>query len=213
MRRWTSLVICIAAFASPAGAQRTYTAFASGAVAEHSVRMDGAVERVGGGVWGAGIDVSMGDWLAFRGSLAGGNLSARTPDAERRSLTEGGFAVILTPDDWFSLDATTIVRTLETTLATQRWVELRTGGELGVYIIEGVVRSTVRVSISPAVSVSGHSSPDLALGVGTGLEFRSGRLRANLEYALDRYDFPVEGGDRRLEQRSVLTVRAAWRVR
>ena len=213
MRRLIVAAAWIAALASTADAQRTYTTFASGSVVEQRVRLDSEVERVGGGVWGAGVDVSMSDWLSLRGSIAGGNLSARTLDAERRSLTESELAVILTPDDWIALDATAVVRTMQTTLATQRWVELRTGGALGMDIIEGMVRGTVRLSISPAVSVSGHPSPDLALGVGTGLEFTSGRLRTNLDYGLDRYDFPAEGGERRLEQLSALTVRVSWRVR
>ena len=38
----------------------------------------------------------------------------------------------------------------------------------------------MRLSISPWVSVSGHPSPDLALGAGTGLQYNSGRLSKQL---------------------------------
>ena len=105
------------------------------------------------------------------------------------------------------------MRTMHTSIATQRWIELRTGAELGADIIDGVLRGTVQLSIAPSVSVSGHPGPDLAIGGGTGLQYSAGRLLASLGYTFDRYDFPAEGGSARLEQRSVLTAGIGWRVR
>jgi hypothetical protein len=214
----TTLRLVVAAvslvlFATRASAQHDITPFATGAIIEHRVRAFGEVDRVAGAVWGAGAAVSMSDWLSLRGRLASGNLSARTPSAETRSLSEGEITVILTPDRWIALDAGMSVRTMTTTLASQRWIELRTGGEVGLDIIDGLVRGTIRLSIAPSVSVSGQPSPDLALGGGTGLDYVDGRLSASLRYALDRYDFPAAGGSRRLEQRSMLLARVGWRVR
>jgi hypothetical protein len=202
------------AFASlPAGAQRSITPFATGAVVEHRVRLDGEVERVAGAVWGAGAAVAMNDWLSFRARLASGTLSARTSDAESRSLTEGEATVILVPDRWISLDAGIGVRTMQTSLARQRWIELRTGAELGIDIIDGSLRGVVQLSLAPSVSVSGQRAPNLAIGAGTGLEYSAGRLQASLGYTLDRYDFPADASSARLEQRSVVTARVGWRVR
>jgi len=212
-RRCLTGAIVAALLASPAAAQRSVVPFATGAIVEQRVRLAGEVERVGGMLLGAGVTVVMNDWLSLSGKLASGTLSARTTGAESRSLAEGAVTVILVPDHWIALDAGTVVRTMQTSLATQRWIELRTGAELGLDIIDDVLRGTVHLSIAPSVSVSGHRSPDLALGAGTGLEYSAGRLRASLGYALERYDFPSEGGSARLEQRSVLTARVGWRVR
>jgi hypothetical protein len=208
-----AIAVAVALFARPAAAQHDIVTFATGAIAEQRIRLDGDVERVGGAVWGAGASVALNDWLSVRGRLASGTLSARTTGAERRSLAEGEAVLVLVPDRWITLDAGTVVRTLETSLARQRWIELRTGLGLGLDIIDNYLRGTVQVSIAPFVSVSDHPAPDLALGGGTGLEYTSGRLLASLAYTFDRYDFPAEGGSSRLEQRSVLTARVGWRVR
>ncbi len=210
---WLGPALALMVVAPRADAQRAITPFATGAIVEQRVRLDGEIERVAGGLWGAGATVVMNDWLSLRGRLASGTLSGRTVGAESRSMAEGELLVILIPDRWISLDAGALVRTMETSLARQRWVELRTGADFGLDIIEGSLRGIVRLSIAPSVSVSGHRAPDLALGAGTGLEYSAGRLRANLAYTLERYDFPAEGGSARLEQRSVLTARVGWRVR
>ncbi len=199
--------------ATTATAQHVIVPFGTGAIVEHRVTMTGEVERVVGAVWGAGATMSISDWLGARGRLAGGNLSARTDDGEARSFSEADLAIVLTPDRWVSFDAGTVIRTMSTPLARQRWVELRAGSELGVDLIDGVLRGSVRLSIAPWVSVTGHPTPDLAIGGGTGLHYEDGRLAASLTYALDRYDFPAAGSARRLEQYSSLTARIGWRVR
>ena len=214
MLRWMAAVAAMfIAGAGPAEAQYTITPFATGAVLDHRVTTGRDVERTAGPVWGAGVTVATSEWLGVQGHVASGSLSARTAEAESRSYSEGGLTIILTPDRWISLDAQTSVRTMETPLARQRWVELRAGGDAGLDLINGVLRGTVRLSIAPWVSVSGHPSPDLAIGAGTGLHYAAGRLGANLIYSLDRYDFPSAGGVQRLEQRSTLTARIGWRLR
>jgi hypothetical protein len=214
MSRALLLSLALAAsVASTARAQHTIVPFGTGAIVEHRVSMTGEIERVVGAVWGAGATMSLGEWLGARARIAGGSLSARTVDAEGRTFSEVDLAMILTPDRWVSLDAGTVVRTMSTPLARQRWVEVRAAGELGMDLIDGVLRANVRLSISPWVSVSGHPAPDLAIGGGTGLQYESGRLAASLAYALDRYDFPAAGSARRLEQHSSLTARIGWRVR
>ena len=198
---------------STAEAQRTIVPFGTGAIVEHRVSMTGEVERVAGPVWGIGAMTSLGDWLGVRARVAGGNLSARGSNAESRSYSEGDILLILTPDRWVSLDAGPVVRTMSTPLARQRWVEVRAGSELGVDLIDGLLRASVRLSIAPWVSVTGHPTPDLAIGGGTSLQYEAGRLAATLAYELDRYDFPDAGGAQRLEQHSSLTARIGWRVR
>ena len=207
-------VVVAALVASPAQAQRAIVPFGTGSIVEHRISMTGGdVERVVGAVWGAGATIALSDWLGARAHVAGGNLSGRSADAEGRSFSEADVALTLTPDRWVTLDAGPVVRTMSTPLVRQRWIELRAGGQLGLDLIDGVLRSTVRLSIAPWVSVSGHPTPDLAIGGGTGLQYDAGRLSASLAYALDRYDFPAAGSVRRLEQHSTLTARIGWRVR
>ena len=213
LRHFVVALVCCAIVAPTAHAQRTVVPFGTGAIIERRVSLESDVERVVGAVWGAGATVSLGDWLGARARIAGGSLSARSIDAESRSYSEGDVALVLTPDRWVSLDAGTAIRTMSTPLAKQRWVELRAGSELGVDLIEGMLRASVRLSIAPWVSVSGHPAPDLAIGGGTGLHYSSGRLGASLAYVLDRYDFPAAGTARRLEQHSSLTASIGWRVR
>lgn len=199
--------------ATDAAGQRTVVPFASGAIVEERVRLGGDVERVGGALWGAGATISMNDWLSLRGRLASGTLSARTDGGESRSMAEGEALVIMVPERWIALDAGVVIRSMETSLARQRWMELRTGATVGLDIVDGMLRGTMQLSIAPSVSVSGQPAPDLALGAGTGVEYSSGRLLATLAYSLDRYDFPGQSGSARLEQRSMLTARVGWRVR
>lgn len=210
------VVMAVAAMtmlALPAAAQRSVVAFTTGSIVEQRVRLDGEVERVAGPLWGAGATVAMSDWLSVRGRIASGTLSARTAGADGRSMAEGEIAVTLVPDRWVAVDVGAVVRTMETSIASQRWIELRTGVELGADIIDGALRGTVQLTIAPSVSVSGQPAPDLALGGGTGLEYTNGRLLAGLRYSFDRYDFPGNDAARRLEQRSTLMARVGWRIR
>ena len=211
--RCTATILLMLAAASDVRAQRPIVPFATGALLDHRVSTTDEVERVAGAVWGAGATVTVSDWLGVRGRLAGGTLSARTEASEGRTYTEGELALVLTPDRWVTFDATTTTRTMATALARQRWMELRAGGELGLDLIDGVLRGTVQLSIAPWVSVSGHPGPDLAIGTGTGLQYTGRRLTTVLTYSLDRYDFPASGNVRRLEQRSMLTARIGWRLR
>ena len=206
-------VAAIALFARTAAAQHSIVGFTTGSIVEQRVRLNGEIERVAGPLWGAGASVRMNDWLSFRGRMASGTLAARTVGAESRSAAEGELTVTLVPDRWIAVDLGTVVRTMQTSLASQRWIELRTGVELGGDIIDGSLRGTIQLSIAPSVSVSGQPSPDIALGGGTGLEYTAGRLVTGLRYAFDRYDFPGAGNGRRLEQRSTLMARVGWRIR
>ena len=215
MKRLAGALVAVATVLATASAeaQRPIVPFATGSVVEGRVSGAGPVERVSGVVWGAGAAITMTEWVGVRGRIAGGNLSPRSADAEGRSLSEAEVALVLTPDPWLALDIGGTVRAMETPLARQRWLELRAGSEVGLDIIEGMLRGTVRLSIAPWVSVSGHPTPDLAIGAGTGLQYTAGRLITNLEYSLDRYDFPAGSTAQRLEQRSTLTARIGWRLR
>jgi hypothetical protein len=199
--------------ASPVAGQRVITTFGTGEIVEHRIRFGAETERVSGTMWGAGGALAFADWFGVRGRIASGALSGKTAKAENRTLAELDLGIVFVPDRWVELEVGPRIRTVQTSLATQRWVELRAGAEVGLAIIEGMLRGTIRGSVAPSVDVSGHPSPDLSIGAGTGLEYTSGRLVAGLFYTLDRYDFPSSGAGVRLEQHSALFARVGWRIR
>jgi hypothetical protein len=194
-------------------AQATIIPFGTGAVVEHRVRVAGETERVAGAIWGAGVSFAVEDWWGAQVRISSGTLTGRSPNAEGRSVSEASIAAILVPDSWVTLDVGPRVRAVRTSLATQRWIELNAGAELGLELLDGQLRGTIRASIAPSVSVSGQPAPDLSIGAGTGLEYISGRLSARLTYSLDRYDFPLVAGQRRLEQHSALLAMVGWQIK
>jgi hypothetical protein len=209
--------IALVAGAGPARAQRPLAPlipFASGAIVDNRVRVGGAeAERASGSVWGIGASGRISDWLSGEAHLAGGTLTGRAGGAEERGYSEFRLAAILTPDSWLTVEAGPVIRVLESSLVRQRWSEMRIGSEFMIGLLDDRLRGRVRTSVAPVVSVTGQSSPDLALGAGTGLEYAAGRFSAALDFDFDRYDFPRGPTGRRLEQRTVLTAKVGWRVR
>ena len=52
----------------------------------------------------------------------------------------------------------------------------------------------------------GLPRPDVALAASAGVEWRGPRMGVGTRYVLERYDFPENAGDRRIEEMSVLRV-------
>src|SRR5204863_147792 len=73
----------------------------------------------------------------------------------------------------------------------------------------GAIHGVWRAALFPVVSVSGLRGPDVAFRAATGLEYRVRTTTLGVEYSLERYDFPAEGGVRRLEPLSAVTLRRA----
>ena len=206
--------LVMAVLPASAAAQQAIVPFTSIAAVDNRVRVGGTeIERASGSVWGIGATARFSPWLGGRIRLAGGTLTGRSPATEDRGYAQADIAVVLTPETWATVDVAAVTRVLEGSVARQRWVELRLGSEAKIRLLDEVLRAAVRLSVAPGVSVTGQPSPDLALGVGTGLEYVGRQFIAGLDYDFDRYDFPPGPTGRRLEQRAAVTARVGWRFR
>jgi hypothetical protein len=85
------------------------------------------------------------------------------------------------------------------------------GAELRVPFAANRARGVVRGGWRPAVTVSGLSRPSTAFVAAAGTEYDVSRFSFAILYELERYDFPPQGGMKRFEQLSALTVQASLR--
>jgi hypothetical protein len=81
------------------------------------------------------------------------------------------------------------------------------GAEARLDFATSPVRGILRGGLLPVVSVNGLPRPDVALTATAGIEYRTGPVTAGVFYGLERYDFPDQGGGRRLEQVRTLAFR------
>jgi hypothetical protein len=186
--------------------------------AEHRVDAGDGVERSAGAYVGAELRGTLRPWLELRARAARGTLSASSDGAADRAITDGELTAAVTPLHWLTLTAGVRARRYASDLGDQRWLSTALGTESRVRLIGEAVQGVVRLSVLPAVGVTGQPRPTLALGAGAGLEARRDRLSAGVLYTLERYDFApalrVRDGAtvRRLEQLSMLGVWASVRL-
>ena len=98
-----------------------------------------------------------------------------------------------------------------TTLARQRWLSVRVGGEYGPEIFDGVARAVLRAGLIPVANVSGLPSPTFAVLASTGFQVLRGPLTGGLFFSIERYDFPSSNGAPRAEQLEMLTAQVGVR--
>lgn len=176
--------------------------------AEHRVRDAGTLIPASGTLYGGAVTVDVGRRFTITGEALGGRFAADTaPSIDDHSLAQlqllGGMKV----SPWLTVQAGPVFRNVANTLARQQWTALRLGGEARVPLgLEGV-RGVVRGYWMPLVSVSGLPRPDVALAASAGVEWRGPRIGVGTRYGLERYDFPANAGDRRIEEIAVLQ---AW---
>lgn len=143
----------------------------------------------------------------------GGTLSADTLARDDRSYGEIGARGSVLALPWLALQGTATVRTYDLRTARQRWTQLGAGAEGRFEFAGGAVRSHVRATLLPHVTVSGLPAPDFGLAGATGLQLTYGRLVGALEYEVQRYVFPSDAaGAKRREQIAGLMARlgARW---
>ncbi len=185
---------------------------ASASLVEHRVDVGTGVARTVGPVGGAHVTLGVAPWLELRADGRSGHLAAKTPSAEARDVAELGLGASVPVGSSLAFTAGYERRVFTGTIGSQRWTALRVGAEERVTFIGGAIRGVFQAALLPIVSVSGLRSPDLAVAVGSGLEVRGGRVVGSVLYTLERYDFPREGPDRRLEQLAALTVQVGVRL-
>jgi hypothetical protein len=178
--------------------------------AEHIVALGDSPEAASGSTLGIALNVAPTSWLELHGRSASGSLTAAENTRGNHDLAEleAGGSVLILP--WLAAMASVEGRSYSGTLATQRWIALRTGAEARLELANGA-RGVIRGSFLPKVTVDGLASPTLAIGSATGIELRRKRFFASLLYSIDRFDFPASGGEKRSEQLSSLMLQAGWR--
>jgi hypothetical protein len=175
--------------------------------AEHRVRDAGVLIPASGTVFGAAVGVDVGHQFTVSAEALGGRFtadsSARIDDHSiAQVLVLGGMKV----RPWLTVQAGPVFRNISNAVARQQWTALRVGGEAYVPLgLEGV-RGVLRGYWMPLVSVSGLHRPDVALAASAGVEWQGPRIGVGTRYVLERYDFPENAGDRRIEEMSVLRV-------
>jgi len=179
--------------------------------AEHIVALGNTPESASGSTLGVALSVTPIPWLDIYGRSASGSLTAAENARGNHDLAEveAGASVLVLP--WLAAMASVEGRSYSGTLASQRWIALRTGAEARLDLANGAARGVIRASFLPKVTVDGLASPTLAIGSATGIELRRKRFFASLLYSIDRFDFPAGADEKRSEQLSSLMLQAGWR--
>lgn len=184
--------------------------------AEHRVRDASGLIPASGTVFGAAVGADVGHQFAVSAEALGGRFTAASA-AGAASIDDHSIAQVLLLGGmkvrpWLTVQAGPVFRNISNAVARQQWTALRVGGEAHVPLgLEGV-RGVLRGYWMPLVSVSGLPRPDVALAASAGVEWRGPRIGVGSRYVLERYDFPENAGDRRIEEVSVLRmwVSAFW---
>ena len=182
------------------------------ASADHRVDTGLGIERSTGPLFGAQLDLEPDERVMVTLRALGGTLNPQTPAAETRSVGELALTTRLDMVSWFRGTVTALGRSYEGPLARQHWSELSLGGEGHGMLIDKFLEASVGLSLAPVVRVSGRDGPDLAVAGLARLRHSGERLDVSLAYSLQRYDFAGRGGSRRVEEISMLVVRAGLRI-
>ena len=187
------------------------TASAVAGFMDHRVDAGLGVERSSGPVFGGALDVKLIHGTSASLRAIAGTLDPRTGPAETRKVAQVDATGRLHVLPWLDATMRGTVRTYGSDLARQNWSQVALALE-GLFPIAGNVEGSFGAVLIPFTRVSGHPSPDLALGGSTGLRWRAERLDIALNYAQERYDFPGTARGERLEEQGMLILRAGYRL-
>jgi hypothetical protein len=165
---------------------------------------------VRGLVYGAQLDVALNRFFGLQGLFVAGNLSPTGNSVgleQTMAELQGNLGIAVQP--WLALKVGSTYRGFKRSVATDRWLTMRAGGELRLDFVGGAVRAIVGANYIPTVKIDTVSNrPDLGLGAAAGLEYRARLFTAGLRYEVERYDFPnPTPGVKHLEQFSTLKLR------
>lgn len=201
------VLLCLSLSPALAVAQITPSGTAAASIVVHQVDIGYGVEESRGLLLAAEGAVTFGSRLDIAIHGAGGSLSTSSAGAESRDVGEVGVAASVLPARWLALRGSATSRTYSTAIARQHWTIVEVGAEARLAFATSPVRGILRGGLLPVVSVNGLPRPDVALTATAGIEYRSGSVTGGMFYGLERYDFPDQGGVRRLEQVRALTFR------
>jgi hypothetical protein len=181
------------------------------ALADHRVDAGFGFERTAGTLFGVQVEA-----IPLEGTLVslralGGSLGTREGAADQRDIGEVNATARWRLVPWLDARAGFTTRTFTSSLARQRWTSAAIGADLRMTMLEGRIEGTTGAQLLPLVRVSGHGSPNVAFGASMGIRYVARRYLMALGYQLERYDFPAVADERRLEEHSMLTLRAGYR--
>ena len=181
------------------------------ALADHRVDAGLGFERTTGPLFGVQLEAIPleGTLLSIR--ALGGALGARTPSTDARDLGEVAATARMRLVPWLDARAVLTTRTFTSSLARQRWTSAAIGADLRMTMLEGRLEGTAGGQFLPLVRVSGHTPPDIGFSASMGLRYVARRYLVAFGYQLERYDFPTIAAERRLEEHTLLTLRAGYR--
>ena len=168
--------------------------------------------RTTGPLFGAQLDLEPDERITVSLRALGGTLNASTPNAETRGVGELALTTRLDVLSWFRGTVTALGRSYDGALARQHWSELSLGGEAHAPLVDGILDASLGASLAPVVRVSGRQGPDLAVAGLARLRHAGERLDLSLGYSLERYDFASAGSSSRVEEISMLVLRAGIRI-
>jgi hypothetical protein len=205
--RGAAAVVGLALVAWPAAAQRLSLA-GTLSFAEHRVDAGFGVERTAGLIGGAVLGGRLGS-LDLQAQVRSGRLQLRSGTGTDLEMAEIGLGASWWLRPWIALRGAALVRGYSADVGRQRWRMAELGAELRVPFAANRARGIVRGGWRPAVTVSGLSRPSTAFVAAAGTEYDVSRFSFAILYELERYDFPPQGGMKRFEQLSALTVQAS----
>lgn len=199
--------------AAPAtSAQRAVTVTPTVSLVEHRVDAGFGVERSLGPVVGAVGAVALGPRLTLALRALGGSLYGARGVLDR-DVGELGLTARVGTTPWLDLEAGVARRSYATSVARQGWTLVHAGAAVRAAFAGNAISGVASAALLPVVSVASLPNPDHAFRARTGIEYRIRSTRLSVDYSLERYDFPIQQGVRRLEQLSALTLRLDVRVR
>jgi len=190
---------------APALAQGAFAIAPLVSLAEHRVDAGFGVERSLGPIVGGVGTLRLGPGLAVAVRAVGGSLfgSKGVLDRDVGELgVEGSVAI----RPWLSVQAGVTRRAYATRLGRQTWTTVAAGATARVAFAGTMIQGVGHAALLPVVSVTGLPDPGVAFRAATGLEYRIRAATLGVEYSLERYDFPINQGVRRLEQLTALTL-------
>jgi hypothetical protein len=205
--RCAAAVVGLAMGAWPVAAQRL-TLAGSLSFAEHRVDAGFGLERTAGWIGGAAVGGRFGA-LDVQAQLRTGRLLLRSATGTNLDVAELGVGASWWLNPWIAARGAVLVRGYSADVGRQRWRMAELGAELRVPFAANRARGVVRGGWRPAVTVSGLSRPHTAFVAAAGTEYDVTHFSFAILYELERYDFPPQGGMKRFEQLSALTVQAS----
>jgi len=190
---------------APALAQGAFTIAPLVSLAEHRVDAGFGVERSLGPIVGGVGTLRLGPGLTVAVRAVGGSLFG-SKGVFDRDVGELGVEGSVAVGPWLSLQAGVTRRAYATRLGRQTWTTVAAGATARVAFAGTMIQGVGHAALLPVVSVTGLPDPGVAFRAGTGLEYRIRAATLGVEYSLERYDFPVIQGVRRLEQLTALTL-------